>query len=144
MKAISSLREGFGMRLNWGDSSLWHTDWLGTGPICNLLNFVHISDTQIRLRDVWEDGVWRLDKLVRMIPDNVKHAITSMTVPPRPNDNVPDCWAWIGTNDGIYKASAGYRWLLGKQKLGFQQCLEVDLESQSSCKSPTPPMAYIP
>lgn len=44
LKAIDTLRNGFQMRLNLGNTSFWYSDWTGLGPLCNWVDFVHISD----------------------------------------------------------------------------------------------------
>lgn len=38
------------MRFNSGDTSLWFIDWTGLGPLCHFVDFVHISDTQLRVQ----------------------------------------------------------------------------------------------
>lgn len=116
LKAMSALREGFGMRLNAGNSSLWYTDWRGTRAICNSLDYVHISDTRVHLRDVWDNGQWCLDQLYTPLPDHIKQEIINTSVPHHPNDNIPDCWVWNGNHDGIYKASTGYGWLIERSR----------------------------
>lgn len=34
-------------------SSFWYTNCLGTGNICDQILFVHISDTMLKVSDVW-------------------------------------------------------------------------------------------
>lgn len=50
-KATLALLGGFSFKISSGNSSLMYNDWLGKGPICNSLDFVHISDTTLRLKD---------------------------------------------------------------------------------------------
>nr|KYP61260.1 Putative ribonuclease H protein At1g65750 family [Cajanus cajan] len=51
IKALPSLREGFEPHLRSGASSLWYTDWSGTGLWCRRVPFVHIADTNKTVAD---------------------------------------------------------------------------------------------
>lgn len=55
-KAVEAFQNGFEMRINSGNSSLWYTDWTGKGLFCNMVDYVHISDTQLCVKDIWENG----------------------------------------------------------------------------------------
>lgn len=43
MQAVDALRVGFEMRLHFGTSSFWFSEWTGKGPLCHLVDYVHIS-----------------------------------------------------------------------------------------------------
>lgn len=116
MKAVSTFRSGFNIRLASGMSSIWYSNWMGTGPLCRTLDYVHISDTQLVLRDVWENGSWRLDRLATPIPHDIRSSILNITVTNTISGQFPDCWVWSGSKEGIYKASSGYRWLLNRAR----------------------------
>lgn len=111
-KAIEALGDGFIMRLLSGSTSFWYRDWTGLGALCNLVDYVHISDTQIILKQVWDNGNRALHRIVTPLPDDVNEAIYDMHIPVHPNDNLPDCWVWNGDQRGVYTAASGYRWLL--------------------------------
>lgn len=56
LNTIEALREGFKMRINSGNTSFWHTEWTGSGPLRHLVDFVHISYSQFQLKHVWQSG----------------------------------------------------------------------------------------
>lgn len=104
------------MRLGAGNSSLWYEDWTGKGLLATLVTFVHISDTNMRLRDLWNHGSWNLNALSTIIPMQVRDAILQVNVPSIANDNIEDSWVWKGTHEGCYSAASGYAWLLNRHR----------------------------
>lgn len=90
------LREGFEVRLGSRSSSIWYKDWLGVGPICDLLPFVHISDTTLKVKDLWDNVSWCLNKVASFIPSNVKEAILSTNIPIHVDEDILDCWLGKG------------------------------------------------
>lgn len=110
-KTASALQDGLAMKINSGNSSVWYSDWSGRGKLCNLVDFVHISDTQMRLWDIWIDGSWRFNQLATIIPEQVKNLFLNVTIDNLLHEDLPDCWSWKGNNEGIYNASSGYSWL---------------------------------
>lgn len=115
-KAIESLADGFKMRLHSGTTSFWYSDWTGLGNLCDLVEFVHVSDTQLTLNQLWDDGNWVLDRIISDLPDEVTVAICDVQIPTNPSVNLHDCWAWDGDHGGIYTAASGYWWLLNKNR----------------------------
>lgn len=91
-KAIRSLRDGFDIRLQVGNYSFWYSDWLGIGPLCTMVDFVHISNTQMCVKDVWKNGTWNLDKMATRIPEHIKPIITSKRVPSVRQEAMQDYW----------------------------------------------------
>ena len=43
LKTFHAMKEGFGFKLGSGKFSLWYDDWFIEGPVCNLVDYVHIS-----------------------------------------------------------------------------------------------------
>lgn len=52
MKALNELRDGFCMHLGRGEVSLFFDKFMEDGAINQLLDFVHIYDTQLLVKDV--------------------------------------------------------------------------------------------
>ncbi|KAJ1410477.1 putative ribonuclease H protein [Sesbania bispinosa] len=75
--AVKELREGLIMKLEAGNSSIWDTDWLGCGPLSSLLDFIHISDTYLCVKDLVEHGTWNLGKLYTHLPTEIRDRILS-------------------------------------------------------------------
>lgn len=69
--------------------------------------YVHISDTNIRLRDSHENGDWNFKKLYTHLPSFCQDCICSITI----NHDTNDKLIWSGSPNGIYSARHGYRWL---------------------------------
>lgn len=69
------------MHINSGNTPFWYTDWTGLGPLCTWVDFVHISDSQLQLNQVWQAGSWALDRLATRLPNEVKDAINYITGP---------------------------------------------------------------
>lgn len=46
------------MRINSGNTSFWYSDWTGQGRLCESVDFVHISDTDLSLNQVWQADRW--------------------------------------------------------------------------------------
>lgn len=111
VKARDALREGFDMRLGSGSSPLWYSDWLQCGPLCYLLDYVHISDTNVKISDIWKNGSWDLSGLATIIPPHIHDVIMQQNVPTHVDDSLTDSWVWKGNKDGIYNVATGYSWL---------------------------------
>ncbi|KAJ1430356.1 putative ribonuclease H protein [Sesbania bispinosa] len=59
IKAKEDLKEGFTMSLKSGFTSLWYSDWISLGKLCNVVPFVHISDTNLVVSDLCPEGAIR-------------------------------------------------------------------------------------
>lgn len=116
-KAIEALGDGFIMRLNSGNTSFWYSDWTGMGNLCDLVDYVNISDTQLTLNQLWDNGDWALHRIATHLPDDVQRAIYDIHIPPHTNAELQDCWAWNGDQRGVYTASSGYKWLLNNTRV---------------------------
>ena len=109
-KALHVIKPGFDFLLGNGHCSLWFTDWLGIGPLCNLLPFIHISDTDLRIIDIWQNDGWRLDRIATCLPEDIKNLIMQKNGPTF-LDNA-DTWIWKPKVDGVFSVSSAYSWLL--------------------------------
>lgn len=109
MKAREGLQDGFKFKLGNGMTSVWYEDWTGRGKLADLLDFVHISDTNLKLRDLILNDNWCFDNLYTVLPDEVTNLF--MAVSPIIVDNMQDSWSWEGSNNGVYPVSDGYAWL---------------------------------
>jgi hypothetical protein len=80
------------MRIGIGETSFWYEDWTKLGPLCKLVYFVNISDTNLKLHDVCKDGSWDLQTLTTMIPPDVVQAIQQITPPMVLDTRLNDEW----------------------------------------------------
>ncbi|KAE9622193.1 hypothetical protein Lalb_Chr01g0022681 [Lupinus albus] len=54
-KVTNELREGFSLHPGSGEKSFWYDNWIGCGELCTIVDFVNISDTLMRVKDLWRD-----------------------------------------------------------------------------------------
>ena len=67
-KALAVLCDGWRFRLCSGNSSVWYEDQALVGPLCNHVPYVHISNSALLVRDIWDSHQWNLDLLTTQIP----------------------------------------------------------------------------
>lgn len=96
VKAIQALKDGFKFKIGAGTTSLWFFDWLGCGPICNLVDYVHISDSDKCIRNISHGGLWELNSLYTSLPSHMVDSIQFVQAPTHFNDSIGDCWVWNG------------------------------------------------
>jgi hypothetical protein len=56
VKVVEILGPGFICRVGRGQVSIWYDKWLDNVYLCNVVPYVHISDTNLRLCDLFENG----------------------------------------------------------------------------------------
>ncbi|KAL4276453.1 hypothetical protein AHAS_Ahas20G0208700 [Arachis hypogaea] len=96
--------------------SFWYHAWRPCGTLAPLVPFVHISDSHLKLEDVWYHGHWRWDILCTMIPEEVK--LDLMLFDPIKQAGDKTGWFWTNSNTLTYSTKSGYEWLL-KKKFGW-------------------------
>ena len=106
------LKDGF--RLSKGNSSFWFSNWTQTRPLCNQLQFVHISDSELCVRDVWQNDHWNWNMLASWIPSSVKNIVDNL--PSSDNADMDDAWCWALGKLGCYTTSSAYAWLLSHNR----------------------------
>jgi hypothetical protein len=116
MKAVASFAHGYKLRIGAGETSFWYEDWTKLGPLCKLVHFVNISDTELKLHDVCKDGGWDLQILATMMSSDIVQAIQQITPPMILDTRLNDEWAWQPEQQGKYTCSSGYFWLLQQQR----------------------------
>ena len=121
VRAWAFLKDGFHWTLGNGYSSFWNDVWCDLGWLCTLVVFVHISDSNALVRDVWREGdvwhegAWFFDNLSTIIPPDLHHRISKVPIPAAVDHD--DGWIW-GSNSGVYFVAIGYQWLLERSAIG--------------------------
>lgn len=69
-----------------------------------------LHDMSQRIKDVWDGGTWRLERVWSWLPELVKARIRTTSV--RLNERVPDGVRWSGHVSGQYSTSSGYAWIM--------------------------------
>lgn len=62
--------------------------WMMEDRLCNMVDFVNISDSTLRVRDVWRSGKWHFNELSTIITPELWNKINA--VPVFLNENVED------------------------------------------------------
>lgn len=50
-----------------GNVSLWFDRWLPDEKFCNMFDLIHVSNSQIFVRDMWRDGRWHIEDLSTLL-----------------------------------------------------------------------------
>ena len=111
-KSASLIKDGFRVRLGNGSSSFWFHPWIRKGSLCNLADFIHVTDSQLKVQDSWEEGCWKLDNIWTLLLVEVQQLILEVPVPHFRDS--PDCLVWTGAFSGSYSVSSTYGWLMSK------------------------------
>ncbi|KAJ1421151.1 Endonuclease/exonuclease/phosphatase superfamily [Sesbania bispinosa] len=109
VRAKNALLEGFDFRLGQGDTSVWYTDWTSLGRLCDLVPFVHISDTNLVLRDLVVHSRWSFNQVRTWIPQEFVDLIQDR--PARLFSTSSDCWNWRANGNGTFNTASAYKWL---------------------------------
>nr|KYP32892.1 Putative ribonuclease H protein At1g65750 family [Cajanus cajan] len=109
--ALQELRDGFLPKLNDGRSSLWYKDWTGLGCLCKLVDYVHISDTHLKVLDVYTDDSWNFNCLRTQLPSQLLDQLSSFPGPS--NISAQDCFVWSASTSGVYSTRSAYALLKG-------------------------------
>ncbi|XP_015957322.1 uncharacterized protein LOC107481560 [Arachis duranensis] len=100
------------------DQSFWFDNWSIEGPIAQDVPFVHISDSDLTIRDVWKDGQWNLHDIFSIIPEDVKQRLNAYN--PDLNAGESSGWSWGVASSRLYSARSGYSWL-AKRKFDWNE-----------------------
>ncbi|KAJ1433459.1 Reverse transcriptase zinc-binding domain [Sesbania bispinosa] len=109
-KANEALQNVFSIRLGSGETSTWFSNWSAHGRLCDLVDNIHISEMDLQVKDVWDNGSWCLDNLFTSIPTEVLDIIQQIPIPIV--SRISNIWSWNYSLDGCYSVAAGYSFLL--------------------------------
>ncbi|XP_015970506.1 uncharacterized protein LOC107493982 [Arachis duranensis] len=108
-KAFGALKDAFSWCVGSLDQSFWFDNWSIEGPIAQDVPFVHISDSDLTIRDVWKDGQWNLHDILSIIPEDVKQRLNAYN--PDLNAGESSGWSWGVASSRLYSARSGHSWL---------------------------------
>ena len=117
-KAFGALKDAFSWCVGSLDQSFWFDNWSIEGPIAQDVPFVHISDSDLTIRDVWKDGQWNLHDIFSIIPEDVKQRLNAYN--PDLNAGESSGWSWGVASSRLYSARSGYSWL-AKRKFDWNE-----------------------
>ncbi|MED6140979.1 hypothetical protein PIB30_098888 [Stylosanthes scabra] len=73
------------------------------------LSFVHISDTDLYISDLWYSGAWHLQHLFTPLPYSIQNVI--LLTNPDTNSSREAGWFWSSNSTRIYMVKDAYEWL---------------------------------
>ncbi|XP_015957787.1 uncharacterized protein LOC107481944 [Arachis duranensis] len=117
-KAFGALKDAFSWCVGSLDQSFWFDNWSIEGPIAQDVPFVHISDSDLTIRDVWKDGQWNLRDIFSIILEAVKQRLNAYN--PDLNAEESSGWSWSVASSRFYSARSGYSWL-AKRKFDWNE-----------------------
>lgn len=88
--------------------SFWHDNWI---PNCGILTHtiyspLSLKDHKISVRDVMQNGVWKLDEIEYDLPVEITNQILSMIISFR--DNYTNKLVWGQTHNGTFTTKSVY------------------------------------
>ncbi|XP_015950970.1 uncharacterized protein LOC107475809 [Arachis duranensis] len=107
-KAFGALKDAFSWCVGSLDQFFWSDNLSIEGPIAQDAPFVHISNSDLTIKDVWKDGQWNLHDVFSNIPKDVKQRLNAYNL----NLNVGESlgWSWGVASSRLYLARSGYSW----------------------------------
>lgn len=112
-KAKEVLKSGYQFRLGAGEVSFWFDSWNDMGPLHQLLPYVDIHDSELRLNEVLINQVWNWDKLYTFIPNHIKSFLQDSQI--HLNPATKDLFIWNNSPNDNYTTKAGFQWILDQR-----------------------------
>lgn len=106
-KGVETLGPGLSCMIGKGRVSLWYGKWIDDTFLRNVVPFVHISDTNLHLCDIVENGVRNFNILYTQLPLLYQDRIRNVILDIDTNDKL----ILSSSPNGIYSAGQGYIWL---------------------------------
>lgn len=78
-KPLTALWDGFTHRVGSSETSMWNQDWLKSGPLCNVVDYFHISDSHLCIKDIWKPDSWEHCNLATQMSGEIKDPSSNVT-----------------------------------------------------------------
>lgn len=133
LKALEVLKPGLSFKIGNGETNVWNERWVNKSLLGHEVWVVDIHDIHLKIKDLFKDGVWRLNELYTNIPPEYHHLISSLR--PTLVSELPDVWMWTHSASGVYTTrSASVSLDKGEGILG---CDSYRLELDLAIKNPS-------
>ncbi|XP_057760108.1 uncharacterized protein LOC130980443 [Arachis stenosperma] len=111
-RAWDILKEGFIWCIEDLEKNFWFSKWRREGQLCQEMNYVHISDSDLRILDLWSSGQWNLENIYSPLNQSLQSNINSYNPDVQAGSEVG--WCWTDAVSKVYDAHSGYLWLSKK------------------------------
>jgi len=101
------LQEGLSFHVGKGNIPMWYDRWSLRGIIAPLIDYVHFSDININIQDIFMNNIGNWNLVASPVPDWLKLEVESLFL----NDEVKGVTFWKDSTHGVYSATFTYRWL---------------------------------
>lgn len=95
-----------------GETNFWAAPILNGTVVAHVVPFIHISNFELKIKDLLNNGSWDIRSLYTPIPVDVKKELESqrgMLI----HRDAKDGWRWGSGLTGSYSAKDGYKWFSG-------------------------------
>jgi hypothetical protein len=106
VKVVEVLGPCFIWRVGRWNVSIWYDKWLENKYLCEVMPYVNISDTNLRLEDMFENEVWNFNMFYTQLPTLYKECIHNIII----DHDIDDKLIWSSSPDGTYSSNQGYIW----------------------------------
>lgn len=93
---------------------------MGTDKLCHRIPFVHITDTSLKVSDLWQHGAWSFATLYIVLPQEIITEIKQVRVPSLTSSH--DRIRWTKIHDGRYTTCIPYELLMGHDGGDYHPC----------------------
>ena len=110
VKALEILKDGYTFRMGVGNISVWYDSSSRFRKLREVVPYVHISKTDLQVKDLWVDGSSDFGNLTTALPMPIMDELclssfSSFSSP-------PNKWIWSGNLDGMFTLALAYNWLV--------------------------------
>lgn len=97
------------------NTNFWLDNWLGQGTLRFLIEGpLTLQDCELKVRDLWVEGVWDLGRTSLIIPPNIKNMILSH--PARWFNDEPDGVCW-NSSSGLFSSEEAHLLCMSRECL---------------------------
>lgn len=82
--------------------------------------FVHISDFELLIKDVFRGGIWQWDNLITIMPSAIQEEARSLGLITF-HHSAMDVLYWAGSSSGEYTVKSGYEWIIARRNISMDK-----------------------
>lgn len=103
------VEDGFHFKFGNGTTNVWHEPWLLKDPLCHIVSFVHVQDTDLQIKDIITIKGVNLQNIYTMLPREIRYIISKTKI--HIVDDVNDNWIWYHCASDVNSEKSAYSWL---------------------------------